>query len=92
MALVHIGVPTNVWTLQGDAPMRSMALLQTSALTLLLVSGHLPDATADAGSQLRALKQFGGKDLTPEHTVSCGVSSMLERPDAMVLAAQTRRE
>ena len=92
MALVLIGVPTYVLTLQGDAPMRSMALLQTSALTLLLVSGVLPDATADAGSQLRALKQFGGKHPTPEHTVSCNVASVLERPNAIVLAAQTCKE
>ena len=45
--------------------MRSMALLQTSALTLLLVSGALPDATADPGSQLRVLKQFGGEHSKP---------------------------
>ena len=45
--------------------MREMALLQTAALSLLLISAVLPDAAADVGSQLRALKQFGGKDQIP---------------------------
>ena len=47
--------------------MRSMGLLQTLALSLLLVSAVLPDAAADVKSQLRSLKQFGAQRLHPDH-------------------------
>lgn len=45
-------------------------MLQTLAVGLLLISAVLPDATADAGAQLRALKQFGGEPITPHRIVS----------------------
>ena len=49
--------------------MRAMDITQTLVLSLLLVSVGLPDAAADFGSQLRALKQFGGRASTPQHDV-----------------------
>ncbi len=44
-------------------------MLQTVAVGLLMISAVLPDVTADAGAQLRALKQFGGEKLPPHCVV-----------------------
>ena len=54
-------------------------MLQTLAVGLLLIGAVLPDATADAGSQLRALKQFGGVISPPDDGFLMNYSEVLSK-------------